>query len=204
MAPRSKREKIYDLMRDYVEAIHVACERWLTDTSLSDKLTLRRLPAAASPWRKMMTATKPDASGRTPQDKIDAIHRPKWCVSCADGRLYWDLIGAAIRDDAETIREHLRQDPDCARLEFWYTPPLHFAVREGNLDATRVLWEAHAHQEVTDLIAMADDRGHADVAAYLRDSIGAAAVDSDLRLHEAVEAGDHGEIAAMLRGRGAV
>ena len=146
-----------------------------------------------------MTATKPDAGGRTPQDKIDAIHRPKWCVATEDGRLYWDLISAAIRNDAETIREHLRKDPECARLEFWYTPPIHFAVREGHLEATQVLWEAYAHEEVTDLIAMADDRGHADVADYLRLSIGAAAADSDLRLHEAVEAGDRGEIERLLR-----
>jgi len=80
-----------------------------------------------------MTASTPDADGRTAQDKIDAMHRPKWCVTSEDGRLYWDLIRAAIRDDAETLRGHVEQDRDCARLELWYTRPIHFAVRERNL-----------------------------------------------------------------------
>lgn len=140
-----------------------------------------------------------DSSGHTPQDKIDAIHRPQWCVTSDDGRLYWDLVCAAIRDDVETISQHLRKDPDCARLEFWYTPPIHFAVREGNLAATQVLWEAYAYDEVSRLIGMADDRGHTEVADYLRASIGAAAAASDLRLHEAVEADDGDEIERLLR-----
>ncbi len=141
-----------------------------------------------------MTGSTPDASGRTAQDKIDAIHRPKWCIASEEGRLYWDLICAAIRDDAGTLRGHLRKDPDCARLEFWYTPPIHFAVREGNLAATQVLWEAYAFEEVRELITLAEDRGHTAVADYLHERIGAAAAVSDLRLHEAVEAGDHAEM----------
>ena len=146
-----------------------------------------------------MTASTPDADGRTAQDKIDAIHRPKWCVTSEDGRLYWDLICAAIRDDAETLRRHLEKDRDCARLEFWYTPPIHFAVREGNLAATEVLWHAYPFEEVTDLMTMAEDRGHGVVADYLRDQIGGASAVSDLRLREAVEAADHAELERLLR-----
>ncbi len=144
-----------------------------------------------------MNIEKTGESDRTPQDVIDAMHRPSWCVETEAGRLYWELIGAAIRNDADALREHLRKDPNRARLQFWYTPPLHFAVREGNLDATRVLWEAYAHDEVSDLIVMADDRGHAAVADYLRKAVGAGEA-SDLPLHEAVKAGDHAKIHRLL------
>ena len=145
-----------------------------------------------------MTTPGSDSRGRSAQEKIDAILRPRWCVEAEKGRLYWDLVCAAIRNDAPTIRGHLKTDPDCARLEFWYTPPLTFAVREGSLDATRVLWEAYPFDEVPNLIQMADDRGHDRVAAYLRASLGAAAEASDLRLHQAVEARDCGEAARLL------
>lgn len=139
-----------------------------------------------------------DAENRTPREKIDAILRPKWCTVSKEGRLYWALICAAIRDDVQTIRNHLREDANCARLEFWYTPPIHFAVREGNLDATRLLWEAYPYDEVTNLISMADDRGHTDVAGYLRTSIGTASRDTNLKLHRAVEAGNQEEIEGIL------
>ena len=146
----------------------------------------------------MMPTTASDADGRAPQEKIDAILRPKWCEVSEAGRLYWELICAAIRNDVETIRNHLGEEPDCARLEFWYTPPIHFAVREGNLKATRALWDAYPYDEVTRLIRMADDRGHADVADYLRTSIGAETSTGDSRLHEAVKEGNYAEIERLL------
>ncbi|MDE2999925.1 MAG: ankyrin repeat domain-containing protein [Gemmatimonadota bacterium] len=148
--------------------------------------------------RTGMATEKQGESERTPQDIIDAMHRPSWCVNTAEGRLYWDLIGAAIRNSAAVLREHLREDPDCARLQFWYTPPIHFAVREGSLDATKVLWEAYAHDEVSDLIAMADDRGHTSVADYLRKAVGEVTEGPDIRLHEAVKDGDHAEVERLL------
>lgn len=67
-------------------------------------------------------------------------------------------------------------------------------MREGSLEATRVLWEAYAFEEVRELITLAEDRGHTSVADYLRERIGAAGAVSDLRLHEAVEASDFAEM----------
>lgn len=139
-----------------------------------------------------------DTDNRTPEDKIEAIFRPKWCEISVEGRLYWELICAAIRNDVKTIRDHLKAEPDCARLEFWYTPPIHFAVREGNLDATRVLWEAYPHDEVSGLVRMAEDRGHVDVTDYLRTSIGTESSGADLRLHRAVEIGNQEEVDRLL------
>jgi ankyrin repeat protein len=146
-----------------------------------------------------IASRKSDGDDRTPQETIDAIHRPKWCVESDDGRLYWDLICAAIRNDVESIAEHLKKDPNCARLEYWYTPPIHFAVREGNLEATQLLWNAYAYEDVSDLITMADDRGLADVAEFLRNSINNESPDADLRLHNAVQTRNYGAIGRLLR-----
>ncbi|MDE0297121.1 MAG: ankyrin repeat domain-containing protein [Candidatus Poribacteria bacterium] len=140
----------------------------------------------------------PISDSRTSDEKIEAILRPKWCEISEDGRLYWDLICAAIRNDVKTILDNLKAEPDCARLEFWYTPPIHFAVREGNLDAARILWEAYPYDEVTGLIRTAEDRSHTDVADFLRTAIGAEASCADLRLHQAVETGNQEEIQRLL------
>jgi hypothetical protein len=140
-------------------------ERWLRAGQSPNRAT------APSLWSTTMTRTAPDADGRSPQEKIDAMHRPRWCVTSNDGRLYWDLIYATIRNDTDTLSQHLDRDADCARLELWYTPPIHIAV----------------------------DRGHATVAEFLRGAIGAAAATADLRLHEAVEVGDATEVTRLLQ-----
>ncbi len=146
-----------------------------------------------------IASRKSDGDDRTPQERIDAIHRPKWCVDSDDGRLYWELICAAIRNDVKAITEHLKRNPDCARLEFWYTPPIHFAVREGNLEATHLLWNVYPYEDVSDLITMADDRGLPYIAEFLRNSINNESHDADLRLHNAVQTRNYGVITRLLR-----
>jgi RNA polymerase sigma factor (sigma-70 family) len=142
--------------------------------------------------------TQTDYPQRTPEEIIASIIKPTWCEQTAQGRITWDIFCAAIRNDVDTLKTHLAEDPERAWLEFWYTPPIHFAVREGHLEATHILWEVYPHNEVTKLIHLADDRGHAAVASYLRQQIGAGAMDSDLRLHEAVESGDAEEVDRLL------
>ena len=56
-------------------------------------------------------------------EKIEAIRQPKWCIQAEEGRLYWKLIGAAIKDDVKTIQSSLAENPSSAKLEYWYTPP---------------------------------------------------------------------------------
>ena len=79
-------------------------------------------------------------------EKIEAIRQPKWCIKTEERRLYWKLIGAAIKDDVKTIQSCLAENPSSAKLEYWYTPPIHFAVREGNLVATQILWRAYQYK----------------------------------------------------------
>ena len=93
-------------------------------------------------------------------EKIKAIRQPKWCVNTEEGRKYWQLICAAINDDVETIQSCITETPSSAWLEYWYSPPIHFAVREGNLAATQILWQAYQYEEVNKLVTVARDRGY--------------------------------------------
>ena len=142
--------------------------------------------------------TQRDFPRRSADQVIAAMLKPAWCEATEEGRLTWAMFCAAIRNDVDALKKHLTEDADRARLEFWYTPPIHFAVREGHLEATRVLWEAYPYNEVTKLIHLADDRGHSAVAEYLREQVGAGALEADLCLHEAVESGDRAEVDRLL------
>jgi hypothetical protein len=54
------------------------------------------------------------------------------------------MICSAIKGDVPAIRRLLKQDPNLAITEYWYTQPIHFAVREGHLEATQTIIEAGA------------------------------------------------------------
>lgn len=45
----------------------------------------------------------------------------------------WAVLNAARDGDVAALRALLTRDPTLVRAEYWYTPPLHFAVREGHL-----------------------------------------------------------------------
>src|SRR5262249_19504296 len=84
------------------------------------------------------------------------------------GRDVWDTIVAARAGDAATLRTLLARDPNLAR----YDEPLRFAVREGHLDAVKVLLDAGADADAIageneTLITVARDRGHEDVARHI-------------------------------------
>ena len=98
----------------------------------------------------------------------DAPHG-EW--SCR-GRDIWDTFCAAADGDAAALRPVLARDPNLYRAEYWYTPPIHFAVREGRLETTRVLLEAGADpawrsMSGDDLVTLARDRGHDALARLL-------------------------------------
>src|SRR6266446_4296499 len=121
----------------------------------------------------------------------------------------WDAICAAATGDAEALRRLLARDPNLYRAEYWYTPPIHFAVREGHLEAVRVLLEAGADPAAMglsgdSLITVARDRGHEAVARLLettKDQRGRTAPDparADHRIHAAAVAGDAAQVRKLL------
>jgi len=84
----------------------------------------------------------------------------------------WDTLTAAAAGDVPALESLLARDPGLASEGYWYTPPLHFAVREGRLEAARLLLEAGADPAVVglggeDLVTTARDRGHDEIARLL-------------------------------------
>jgi ankyrin repeat protein len=93
-------------------------------------------------------------------------------LETADGRDIWDTIVAASTGDVATLRGLLERDPRLARAGYWYAPAVHFAAREGHVDAVRLLLDAGADPEGNglndrNLIEMARERGHEQIAQML-------------------------------------
>jgi ankyrin repeat protein len=127
----------------------------------------------------------------------DEPHRP-W--SCR-GRDIWDAFCAAAEGDAAGLRALLARDPNLYRAEYWYTQPIHFGVREGQLETVRVLLEAGADPGTTalsgdDLLTLARDRGHEAVVRLLEEErvrperTPPVEIPADHPLYDAAERGD--------------
>ena len=121
----------------------------------------------------------------------------------------WDVITAANSGDVAAMRHLLAVDPGRSTKGYFYTPPIHFAVREGHLDVVRILLDAGADPEWNghyglSLIEMARERGHETVAILLeqaRDGRGRTAQAStrdDHEIHRAAETGDVRRVRELL------
>jgi ankyrin repeat protein len=91
------------------------------------------------------------------------------------GRDLWDTITAAAAGDTLTLQRLLERDPGLSQAEYWYTQPIHFAVREGHVDAVQFLLESGGDPEWNgyhdgSLIEMARDRGHERIAQLLEEA----------------------------------
>ena len=123
------------------------------------------------------------------------------------GTATWDVLTAALTGDVAALRAALQRDPALANAEYWYMPPLHFAVREGHLDAVRLLVAAGAdltHRNALygndTLLQMAEDRGHDRVADYLRRELSSRLASAGSRhpIHDALAAGDAAAVERLL------
>ena len=126
------------------------------------------------------------------------------------GRDIWDMISAAAAGDTPTLRRLIQRDPTVSHSEYWYTRPIHFAVREGHLEAVRILLEAGADPEWNgyhdgSLSEMARDRGHETIAQLLveaarerRGRVAPSEVHADHPIHTAAEAGDIQRVRDLL------
>ncbi len=57
------------------------------------------------------------------------------------GNDVWAMFAAAASGDVDTLRELVAREPSLLRCESHYRTPLHFAVRENQIDAARFLLE---------------------------------------------------------------
>jgi ankyrin repeat protein len=121
----------------------------------------------------------------------------------------WETLVAAEAGDVAALRRLLEHDAALVHAAYFYTPAIHYAVREGHLEATRLLLDAGADPERNgyydgSLVDMARDRGHLAIAALLEERRTGAGliVPGDSRadhpIHRAAEAGDLKRVRAFL------
>jgi ankyrin repeat protein len=128
-------------------------------------------------------------------------------LEAADGRDTWDTIVAASAGDVATLRRLLKRDPRLARTGYWYAPAVHFAAREGQVEAVRLLLDFGADPEGNglndrNLIEMARERGHEHIAQMLeqeRERRGrVVAQPADHPIHKAAALGETDAVRALL------
>ena len=123
-----------------------------------------------------------------------------------NGRDIWATINAAESGDTEALRSLLQCDPGLSRAEYFYTHPIHFAVRSGHLEAVQLLLDFGADPEWNSfhhgsLIEMARDRGHETIARILeqaRDRRGRVAPGPDNPIHQAARMDDVQRVHELL------
>jgi len=103
----------------------------------------------------------------------------------------WAMLSASFAGDLAKAQELMAQRPELATCQYNYTPPLHFAVREGHLELVRALVERGAYDPGyksypfgDTLPAIARDRGFEEIAALLEGSVARG------RAHKWVETGE--------------
>lgn len=85
----------------------------------------------------------------------------------------WSMLEASKEGDLERVRALVSRRPALIRCEYNYTPPIHFAVREGHPGVVRYLLEQGANLTYRtypfqdSLLTMAQDRGHHEIAELL-------------------------------------
>jgi len=117
----------------------------------------------------------------------------------APADIVWSMYLAAHAGDLDQVKALVARHPALVRHEYNYTPPLHFAVREGHTRLVRFLAErggidpsyrSYPFQDT--LLTIAEDRGHSAVAAVLREQLARrfAVTDGMAAILEAARKGD--------------
>lgn len=115
----------------------------------------------------------------------------------------WAMLCAARYGDVPAIQKLLHKDSNLVRAEFWYTQPLHFAVREGHLEAIRVLLDAGADPTTIryggeELATVARDRNHEDAALMIEEARRERSIGTPHAIHAACKAGEVEKVRALL------
>lgn len=105
----------------------------------------------------------------------------------------WSILVASKRGDLETVKKLGSECHELLYAQYNYTPPVHFAVREGHFDLVKYLLGNGAHDPgykiypfQERLQTIANDRGYNDIEALLNEY----AANASLRKYK----GDNGEI----------
>jgi ankyrin repeat protein len=121
----------------------------------------------------------------------------------------WEVLTAANTGDVAAMRSLLAEDPARSQSGYFYTPPIHFAVREGHTEIVQMLLNAGADSEWNghygaSLIDLAKERDHEDIVKLLeqaravRGRTPPAETREDHPIHIAAEAGDVRRVRELL------
>lgn len=118
----------------------------------------------------------------------------------------WATLTSAEAGDTQTLRNLLQHHPGLSRAEYFYTHPIHFAVRSGHLETVQLLLDAGVDPEWNgyhhgSLIEMARDRGYEGIARILvraRDHRGRIAPGPDHPIYQAARSDDIQRIRELL------
>jgi ankyrin repeat protein len=90
----------------------------------------------------------------------------------------WEMLSACREGDIDRILQLVSRRHELSTCQFNYTPPLHFAVREGHLKIVSALIELKAFDPSyktypfgDSLLTMAQDRGYDEIAALLENTL---------------------------------
>jgi ankyrin repeat protein len=118
----------------------------------------------------------------------------------------WRMFVATRAGDISEVRALIARAPGLAVVEYNYTPPIHFAVREGHLPLVELLVDKGADLGYRSypfgdaLLTIAEDHEHAEVVAYLGDRLSRRFVvgTGNGRIIEAARAGDLTRLSAEV------
>jgi uncharacterized protein len=105
----------------------------------------------------------------------------------------WEILTASNDGDIQKVKALIAECPELAYAQYNYTPPIHFAVREGHTELVTYLLSLGAHDPsyriypfLEHLETIAGYRGYTEIANQLRQYAG------DTSMHK--YKGDNGEI----------
>ena len=161
--------------------------RWFPSSpKLSDAQLVIARESGFESWPTLVRHVESIAGGRTLA--LQPLIRPielgagrSWQLSDGSSVPTDDVYAmfAAARDGGlHEVKRLVQRAPALATVEYNYTPPIHFAVREGHRDITAFLIDhgadAGAYRSYPfgeALLTYAEERGHADVADLLRTTL---------------------------------
>ena len=118
----------------------------------------------------------------------------------------WLMLNACRSGDLERVKSLAEACPGLIHCAYNYTPPIHFAVREGHAAVVRYLLDHGADPTYRSysfrdsLLQMAVERGHTEVEALVREALGRRLPSSEeaTRLLEACGEGDAARVGEIL------
>jgi len=105
----------------------------------------------------------------------------------------WETLMASKEGNLEKLKALVRETPGLIFAQYNYTPPIHFAVREGHIELVRYILEKGAldanyitYPFKDSLLTIAEERGHKEIVSILKYYL----TDHSLQKYQ----GDNGEI----------